>query len=89
MAVSPEEFKACLGCRATAVSIVTSRAGEEIHGMTVSDFTSVSLDPPLILAISVWAAVKHALSVLEPGVVPPLRLPDTHEEILRAITVLG
>lgn len=49
MAVTPEEFKASLGCRATGVSIVTSRDGDRVHGMTVSDFASVSLDPPLVL----------------------------------------
>ncbi len=49
MAVSPDEFRASLGCRATGVSIVTSRSAEQVHGMTVSDFTSVSLDPPLVL----------------------------------------
>lgn len=49
MPVSSEDFKASLGCRATGVSIVTSRHGDEIHGMTVSDFTSISLDPPLVL----------------------------------------
>ncbi len=49
MAVSAEDFKASLGCRATGVSIVTSRDGDRIHGMTVSDFASVSLEPPLVL----------------------------------------
>lgn len=39
-----------MGSRASAVSIVTAcGAGGRIHGMTVSDFTSVSLDPPLVL----------------------------------------
>lgn len=38
-----------MSCRTSAVSIVTSSAGGRIHGMTVSDFTSVSLDPPLVL----------------------------------------
>jgi flavin reductase (DIM6/NTAB) family NADH-FMN oxidoreductase RutF len=47
--VSPEEFRASLGCRASGVAIVTSCFGERIHGMTVSDFTSVSLDPSLVL----------------------------------------
>jgi flavin reductase (DIM6/NTAB) family NADH-FMN oxidoreductase RutF len=34
---------------ATGVTIVTTRAGEQIHGMTVSAFTEVSLEPPLVL----------------------------------------
>ena len=49
MAVNPDEFKASLGCRATGVSIVTSRHGDLVHGMTVSDFVSVSLEPPLVM----------------------------------------
>ena len=49
MAVNPDEFKASLGCRATGVSIVTSRHGDHVHGMTVSDFVSVSLEPPLVM----------------------------------------
>ena len=49
MAVSPDDFKASLGCRATGVSIVTSKNGDVVHGMTVSDFISVSLEPPLVL----------------------------------------
>ena len=49
MAVSLEEFKAAMTRRASAVSIVTSRAGDLVHGMTVSDFAGVSLDPPLVL----------------------------------------
>jgi flavin reductase (DIM6/NTAB) family NADH-FMN oxidoreductase RutF len=65
VAVDPDEFKACLGCRATAVSIVTARSGDEIHGMTVSDFTSVSLDPPLILVCA--AKTAHTLEVIEAG----------------------
>jgi flavin reductase (DIM6/NTAB) family NADH-FMN oxidoreductase RutF len=35
--------------RAAGVSIVTSRSGDTVHGMTVSDFAGVSLDPPLVL----------------------------------------
>lgn len=33
---------------ASGVSIVTTRLGERIHGMTVSDFSGASLDPPLV-----------------------------------------
>lgn len=57
MPVSPEEFKASLGCRATGVSIVTSRDGDRVHGMTVSDFISVSLEPPLVMVSASETAV--------------------------------
>ncbi|MBW2272635.1 MAG: flavin reductase family protein [Deltaproteobacteria bacterium] len=49
MGVTPEEFRACMGLRVSGVAVVTARAGDEVRGMTVSDFTSVSLDPPLLL----------------------------------------
>ena len=34
---------------AASVTVVTSSSGERHHGLTVSAFTSVSLDPPLVL----------------------------------------
>ncbi|MBX2823638.1 MAG: xanthine dehydrogenase molybdopterin binding subunit [Gammaproteobacteria bacterium] len=46
-------------------------------------------EPPLMLAISVWSAIRHAIaSVAEPGVCPALNAPATPEEILRVITEL-
>jgi flavin reductase len=39
----------CLGHFATGVTIVTYEAGEGPRGITVNSFTSVSLDPPLVL----------------------------------------
>lgn len=43
-------------------------------------------EPPLLTAISVWCAVKHALGFVSNGEVPPLRLPATNEEILSRLT---
>jgi flavin reductase (DIM6/NTAB) family NADH-FMN oxidoreductase RutF len=34
---------------ASTVTVVTMRAGEQIHGLTATAFTSVSLNPPLVL----------------------------------------
>lgn len=34
---------------ASTVTVVTMRAGEQIHGLTVTAFTSVSMNPPLVL----------------------------------------
>ena len=50
MPISPEEFRSTLARFASGVTVVTSRddAGR-FHGITVSAFCSVSLDPPLIL----------------------------------------
>lgn len=43
-------------------------------------------EPPLLTAISVWCAVKHALRFVSNGKVPKLRLPATNEEILMRLT---
>jgi flavin reductase (DIM6/NTAB) family NADH-FMN oxidoreductase RutF len=49
MPVAAEQFRSVLGSWATGVTIVTSREGAYVHGMTVSAFASVSLEPPLVL----------------------------------------
>jgi flavin reductase (DIM6/NTAB) family NADH-FMN oxidoreductase RutF len=49
MTISAEDFKRALSRRASGVAIVTARHGDHVHGMTVSAFTEVSLDPPLVL----------------------------------------
>ena len=41
-------------------------------------------EPPLMLALSVFSAITHALASLAPGRVPPLDAPATPEAILRA-----
>jgi xanthine dehydrogenase large subunit len=43
-------------------------------------------EPPLMLGIAVWAAVKQALASIATARVPALRLPATGEEILRCLT---
>jgi flavin reductase (DIM6/NTAB) family NADH-FMN oxidoreductase RutF len=43
------EFRRTLGMFATGVTIVTTRFGDQVHGMTANAFMSVSLQPPLIL----------------------------------------
>jgi len=50
MAVSHEEFRQALGRFASGVTVVTckSKAGDPC-GITVSAFSSLSLDPPLVL----------------------------------------
>jgi xanthine dehydrogenase large subunit len=45
-------------------------------------------EPPLMLPISVWAAVINAIAGLRPGTVPPLDVPATPEAILRAVRAL-
>jgi len=45
-------------------------------------------EPPLLLAISVWCAVKNALTYVANGAIPKLHAPATGEEILMRLTEL-
>jgi len=49
MTRSGDELRALMRQWATGVTLVTSQDGRGPHGMTVSSFTSLSLDPPLIM----------------------------------------
>lgn len=51
MAVSSEEFRNALSHFPAGVTITTIRAGDEIHGLTVSAFASVSAEPPLVTVV--------------------------------------
>src|SRR5690349_13755757 len=44
-----EDFREAMSAWATGVSVVATRADELEYGVTVSSFTSLSLDPPLVL----------------------------------------
>ena len=59
MAVNADDFKHALRRWPSGVTVVTARAGETIHGMTVSAFSSVSLDPPLVLVCADKASNTH------------------------------
>jgi flavin reductase (DIM6/NTAB) family NADH-FMN oxidoreductase RutF len=45
-----DAFKEALASWASGVSVVATRQGDLVYGMTVSSFASLSLDPPLVLA---------------------------------------
>jgi flavin reductase (DIM6/NTAB) family NADH-FMN oxidoreductase RutF len=51
MSISSEQFRAALRCFPAGVTIVTLRVGDQIHGLTVSAFASVSPEPPLVAVI--------------------------------------
>lgn len=44
-----KEFRSTVGAFATGVTVVTTRGEEHAYGMTANAFSSVSLDPPLVL----------------------------------------
>jgi 3-hydroxy-9,10-secoandrosta-1,3,5(10)-triene-9,17-dione monooxygenase reductase component len=64
--INPQLFRKVLGQFATGVTIVTTRDSQgRPAGLTANSFTSVSLDPPLVLVcvdyrISSYQAIKHS-----------------------------
>jgi flavin reductase (DIM6/NTAB) family NADH-FMN oxidoreductase RutF len=49
--ISSSDFRNALRHFPAGVTIVTIRRGEEVHGLTVSAFASVSAEPPLIVTV--------------------------------------
>ncbi len=48
-AIDARSFRNALGRFATGVTVVTTSTHDGVHGMTANAFTSVSVDPPLVL----------------------------------------
>jgi flavin reductase (DIM6/NTAB) family NADH-FMN oxidoreductase RutF len=61
MAVDQDSFKRALRGWASGVTVVTSRSGDKVHGMTVSAFSSVSADPPLVLVCANRSSTTHRM----------------------------
>jgi flavin reductase (DIM6/NTAB) family NADH-FMN oxidoreductase RutF len=76
----PRTLRDALGCFATGVTVVTCLGADgEPAGLTVNSFTSVSLDPPLLLvciaknaasAPALTSASHFAINVLQTGQQP-------------------
>ncbi len=87
----PRTLRDALGCFATGVTVVTCLdPGGKPVGLTVNSFTSVSLDPPLLLvcvdkkaasAGAMTAASHFAVNVLQTGQQPAsIRFSTRHED---------
>lgn len=57
----PVSLRSCLGCFATGVAVVTFDSADGPRGVTVNAFTSVSMDPALILVSVARRARSHDL----------------------------
>lgn len=60
MTLNPTEFRKAMGAFATGVTIITVDLAGEVHGMTANAFTSVSLDPMLVLVCVDHSTRTHA-----------------------------
>jgi flavin reductase (DIM6/NTAB) family NADH-FMN oxidoreductase RutF len=72
--IEPVAMRRTLGRFTTGVTVVTTASGGDVHAMTANAFTSVSLDPPLVLVSVDHRTRMHAL------------LPDTRRY---GVSVLG
>lgn len=54
-------FRDVMGRFATGITVITAGKGEGLRGMTANSFTSVSLDPPLVLCCIARNAGMHDL----------------------------
>ena len=54
-----DNFRRAMSRFATGVTLITTRLGDELHGMTANAVTSLSLDPMLVLVCVDKAADTH------------------------------
>ena len=52
-----------MGQFATGITVLTARGGSDVHGMTANAFTSVSLEPPMVLCCVGRSARIHDVIV--------------------------
>jgi flavin reductase (DIM6/NTAB) family NADH-FMN oxidoreductase RutF len=78
MPVDQATFRDALRGWASGVTVVTSRSGDKVHGMTVSAFSSVSADPPLVLVCANRSSTTH--SIIEESGVFAVNILASHQQ---------
>lgn len=81
MSLSSESFRSALRLFPSGVTVITIKAGEEKHGLTVSAFTSVSPEPPLIAVCVDERNYGHQMMEREGAVFAVNILRESQEEI--------
>lgn len=87
-AVDPALHRRVVGRFATGVTVVATRAGGVDHAMTVNSFTSVSLDPVLVL-VCVDRTSRFHDAVLDSGVWGVSVLAADQESVSRVFATRG
>lgn len=62
----PDRFRTAMSFFPTGVTVITATTGDQPHGMTANAFTSVSLDPPLVM-VAVARTARMLTHVIEAG----------------------
>ena len=76
------EFRAALGAFATGVTVITTRGEDHLFGMTANAFSSVSLEPPLVL-VCVISGTEGARVIEQNGIFAVNMLGAAQEAISR------
>ena len=88
MAVDSELQRQVMGRFATGVTVVTTRTGDEMCGMTANAVMSLSLEPPLLVVSVDRAAHMHG-ALLESGCFAVNVLKQEHESLSRRFAKKG
>ena len=80
--VDPSHFRHVVGHLASGVTVLTTRAGDRRHGMTASSVTSLSMNPPMMLAC-INSAMPTAEAVDAAGGYVVNVLGERHGELAR------
>jgi len=83
LTVDPLEFRSIIGHFATGVTVITTAAGDQLHGMTANAVSSLSLDPVLVLICV--DKTTHTHRVLTDGGVFTVNILGEHQEKLSRI----
>jgi flavin reductase len=77
---SGADFRQALGAFATGVTVITTRGEDHLFGMTANAFSSVSLDPPLVL-VCVISGTTGA-QVIEQNAAFAVNILGSHQEAI-------
>jgi flavin reductase (DIM6/NTAB) family NADH-FMN oxidoreductase RutF len=86
--IEPEDFRTALGRFASGIAIMSTLQDGVAHAMTANAFTSVSLDPPLVL-VCVDKGVRMHDAVLDCGYWAVSVLADSQQEIAERFAKSG
>ena len=86
--VHPDDFKGALGSWAAGVTVVSTKLDGQVYGITVSSFSSLSIDPLLIL-VSIQNSNALAAMIPKSGMFAVSILADDQEAISNAFSKSG
>jgi flavin reductase (DIM6/NTAB) family NADH-FMN oxidoreductase RutF len=81
-AFAGSDFRSTVGAFATGVTVITTRGSDHLYGMTANAFSSVSLEPPLVL-VCVISDTEGSRNITSNGIFAVNVLSEAQEPISR------